>query len=102
MSETKLDDLRKMITAQDKIAAVNVATVTGKLDAAAASRDEMKKEIKEIKKTVNGNSGPGLVGRMTVIEKAIEKWKDTQTWLVRLVISGVVLGIIGVVINYFV
>ena len=101
MSETKLDDLRKMITAQDKIAAVNVATVTGKLDAAAASRNEMKLEIKEIKKTVNGNSGPGLVGRMTVIEKAIDKWKDTQTWLLRLVISGVILALIGFAVNYF-
>ena len=101
MSEEKLDKLREMIIAQDKVAAVNVATVTGKLDAAAKSRTEMKIEIKEIKKTVNGNSGPGLVGRMTVIEKAIEKWKDTQTWLVRLVISGVILALIGVAINYF-
>ena len=61
----------------------------------------MKEEIKEITKTVNGNSGPGLVGRMSMIEKAVEKWKDTQTWIVRLIISGILLGLIGATINHF-
>ena len=35
MSEEKLDALRKMLVEQDKVAAVNVAVVKGKMDAAA-------------------------------------------------------------------
>ncbi len=98
---SEFKELRDLIVEQDKTAAVNVAVVTGKLDTAASERKLMRADIKDIRKTVNGNSSPGLVGRMTVIEKAIEKWKDAQTWLVRLIISGIILAIIGATINYF-
>ncbi len=98
---SEYDELKDLIVEQNTTAAVFEAVVKETLKTAADDRTNMRLDIKSIKKTVNGNGEEGLVGRMTVIEKAIAKWKDTQTWLVRLIISGILLAIIGATINHF-
>ena len=91
--EKSFGELKDIIVAQDKIAAVNVAIVTGKLDTAADERKLMRADIKDIKKTVNGNGESGLVGRMGTLES----WKKTLgkvSWWVGGIVGTVVASVI--------
>ena len=94
--DVKLDELRQLIVAQDKTAAVNVAKVTGKLDAVAGKQVEVVQELKAIKKTVNGNGESGLVGRMGIIETWREGLVKLAWWA-----GGIVGTVIASVILYY-
>ena len=91
--ENRFEELKDAIFAQDKIAAVNVALVTEKLDNAADERKLMRADIKDIKKTVNGNGESGLVGRVGTLES----WKKTLekvSWWVGGIVGTVVASVI--------
>ena len=95
----KIDGLKKDIAAQDTVAAV----MTAQLSTAADDRVAIKQDVKEIRTWILGNGDPegGLSGKVKVLERVVEKWKETQTWFVRLVISGVILALIGFAVNYY-
>ena len=94
--ENRFEELKDAIAAQDKIAAVNVALVTEKLDNAADERKLMRTDIKDIKKTVNGNGESGLVGRMGIIETWREGLVKLAWWA-----GGIVGTVIASVILYY-
>ena len=62
------------------------------------------KENQDMRKVVYGNGNPtgGLSGRMSMLEKAVAKWQETQTWVARVIIGGIILALIGAAVNYFV
>ncbi len=96
---SEYEELKDLIVAQDKTAAVNVAVVTGKLDTAAADREEMKLDITAIKKTVNGNGGDGLVGRVGKIESWKESLGKGAKWLAAIIGTVIAGGILALLLG---
>jgi len=106
-------DEKKMIALGTQISALVpvIATLDKTLTVTNANMVHLTEEVKtvteenqDMRKTVYGNGNPsgGLSGRMSMLEKAVAKWQDTQTWVARVIIGGIILALIGAAVNYFV
>lgn len=60
--------------------------------AAKAEIREIKNRLEKLEKAIDGNGRPGLLERMAALEQS----NRTQTWLLRIIIGGVLTNIVGV------
>ena len=106
-------DEKKMIALGEKISVLVpiISTLDKTLTVTNANMVHLTEEVKtitkenqDIRKVVYGNGNPtgGLSGRMSMLEKAVAKWQETQTWVARVIIGGIILALIGAAVNYFV
>ena len=106
-------DEKKMIALGEKISVLVpiISALDKTLTVTNANMVHLTEEVKTIteenqdmRKTVYGNGNPsgGLSGRMSMLEKAVAKWQETQTWVARVIIGGIILALIGAAVNYFV
>ena len=60
--------------------------------AAKAEINEIKNRLDKLEKAIEGNGRPGLLERMAALEQS----NRTQTWLLRIIIGGVLTNIVGI------
>ncbi len=60
--------------------------------AAKAEIKEIKNRLDKLEKAIEGNGRPGLLERMAALEQS----NRTQTWLLRIIIGGVLTNIVGI------
>ena len=96
----KISVLVPIISALDKTLTVtnaNMVHLTEEVKTITEENQDMRKAVYG-----NGNPSGGLSGRMSMLEKAVAKWQETQTWVARVIIGGIILALIGAAVNYFV